>query len=150
MGRSGETFSKKENEKKKIKKKLEKQEKKEERKSGAKDSFDDMIAYVDENGNITSTPPDPRNKREINLEDIQMGAYRPPAVDESADTVRKGVVTFFNESKGYGFIKDTTTQESIFVHINGLIDKIKERDKVTFDTENTPKGPNAIRVKLAV
>ncbi|MEI7471182.1 MAG: cold shock domain-containing protein [Chitinophagaceae bacterium] len=63
--------------------------------------------------------------------------------------MRKGTVTFFNESKGYGFIKDQQTQESIFVHINGLKDKITENSKVTFEVEMGHKGPNAVNVKIA-
>jgi cold shock CspA family protein len=66
------------------------------------------------------------------------------------DTLRKGIVTFFNDSKGYGFIKDSETQESIFVHANGLLDPIKDNNKVTFEVEMGHKGPNAVKVKLAV
>src|SRR5688572_4438238 len=122
MGRSQETFNKKENEKKRAKKKQDKEQKKEERKANAAkgQSLDDMMAYVDENGNISSTPPDPTKKKKvINQEDIQIGV---PKQEDLApvDTVRKGTVTFFNDSKGYGFIKDHETQESIFVHVNGL------------------------------
>jgi cold-shock DNA-binding protein family len=57
-------------------------------------------------------------------------------------------VSFFNESKGFGFIKDSNTGESIFVHVNGLVDTIKENDKVEFDTERGPKGMNAVNVTL--
>lgn len=153
MGRSQETFSKKENEKKKQKKKKEKVERREERKASANNNkgqgLNDMIAYVDENGNITSTPPDPtQKKKEINHEDIQLGATKREALEE--DVVRTGIVSFFNDSKGYGFIKDKNTQESIFVHMNGLVDPIKENNKVTFEIEMTPKGPNAVNVKKAL
>ena len=150
MGRSQETFNKKENEKKRAKKKQDKEQKKEERKANAAkgQSLDDMMAYVDENGNISSTPPDPTKKKKvINQEDIQIGV---PKQEDLApvDTVRKGTVTFFNDSKGYGFIKDHETQESIFVHVNGLTNPIKENDKVTFEVEMGQKGPTAVRVKL--
>lgn len=123
----------------------------EDRKANAQkgQSLDQMMAYVDENGNITSTPPDPRRKRQINEEDIQIGVSRQengPAVE----VIRQGVVTFFNASKGYGFIKDLQSQESIFVHINALVDPINEQDKVTFTTTQTPKGPNAVDVKKTV
>ncbi|HYG38197.1 MAG TPA: cold shock domain-containing protein [Cytophagales bacterium] len=149
MGRSQETFSKKENEKKKIKKKKEKEERKEERKANNKgQSFEDMIMYVDENGNFTSTPPDPKKKKVISQESIQIGVSKQEDM-APVDPIRKGKVTFFNESKGYGFIKDQESQDSIFVHINGLIDRIKENDKVSFEIEMTQKGPNAVRVKLA-
>ena len=107
-----------------------------------------MLAYVDEFGNITDTPPDPTRKRQvIKAEDIEIGVSKQEAPDP-ADLIRKGIVTFFNESKGYGFIRDQVTQESIFVHVNGLEDEVGENDKVTFETEKGLKGPNAIRVKL--
>ena len=61
-----------------------------------------------------------------------------------------GTVKFFNEAKGYGFIKDLKTQESFFVHINSLTEALKENNKVTFELEMGPKGPNAVRVKKAI
>jgi len=148
MARSTETFSKKEKEKKRLKKAKDKREKAEERKANSDKgkSLEEMFAYVDEDGNITSTPPDPsKKKKEINSEEIQIGVARQEAIPH--DTVRKGIVTMFNESKGFGFIKDLQTQESIFVHINGLIDPIKEGNSVTFETEQGQKGLNAVKVK---
>ena len=107
-----------------------------------------MMAYVDENGNITSTPPDPLKKKTIiKEEDIVLGARNNVEIDP-ADLIRKGKVTFFNDSKGYGFIKDLQSQESIFVHINALTTPIKENDKVTFEVERGLKGLNAVRVKV--
>ncbi|MBW4891572.1 cold shock domain-containing protein [Mucilaginibacter sp. HMF5004] len=63
------------------------------------------------------------------------------------DPNRKGTVTFFNESKGFGFIQDSVSQESIFVHIKALEEPIGEGDKVSFETEPGLKGPSAIKVK---
>lgn len=148
---SMETFKKKEKEKQKQKKRKDKQEKRDDRKANAQrgQSLDQMLAYVDENGNITSTPPDPSKKRTINEEDIQIGVPKQQD-DLTQDTTRQGVVTFFNTSKGYGFIKDLRTQESIFVHANGLKEPINEQDKVSFDVTTTPKGLNAIDVKKLV
>lgn len=146
MGKSQETWNKKENEKKKQKKKKEKEARKEERKaSGKGNSFE--IAYVDEFGNFSSTPPDPTTKSKINEADIQISVPRhaPPS---AADLIRKGIVTFFNDSKGYGFIRDMETQESVFVHINNVTEPIKENNKVSFEVEMGPKGPNAVRVKV--
>lgn len=60
-----------------------------------------------------------------------------------------GTVKFFNEAKGFGFIVDNSTGEEIFVHVTGLIDKIREGDTVNFDTERGKKGMNAINVKVA-
>ena len=149
MGKSQETFSKKEKEKKKIKKRQDKEQKKEERMATSQKGkgIDEMLAYVDDNGNITSTPPDPKNKRVVKQEDIQIGISRQEATDP-ADLIRKGTVTFFNEAKGYGFIKDLDSQESIFVHQNALSGPIKENDKVSFEVENGQKGLNAINVKV--
>ncbi len=148
MAKSQETFSKKENEKKRQAKKREKQEKKVDRQANSKKgkSLDEMMAYIDENGNISATPPDPRKKKVINSEDIHVGVPKQSDTPPQ-DIVRQGVVTHFNDSKGYGFIKDQQSQESIFVHINSLSGPIKENDKVTFEVEMGHKGPNAISVK---
>jgi cold shock CspA family protein len=148
MGRSVETFSKKEREKKKFKKQLDKKDKAEDRKANSDKgkSLEDMMAYIDENGNITSTPPDPTKRKKIVIEDIQIAVPKQEHL-APADPVRKGVVAFYNDSKGYGFIKDLLSQESIFVHANGLSEAIQENDKVTFETEQGQKGLNAIKVK---
>ncbi len=60
-----------------------------------------------------------------------------------------GTVKFFNETKGYGFIKEDETDKEYFVHVSGVIDKISDNDKVTFDLEEGRKGLNAVNVKLA-
>jgi CspA family cold shock protein len=62
--------------------------------------------------------------------------------------MKKGTVKFFNEAKGFGFIKEENGQE-IFVHVTGLKDEIRENDEVVFETENGKKGLNAINVQLA-
>ncbi|MEY3426362.1 MAG: hypothetical protein RL679_1720 [Bacteroidota bacterium] len=61
----------------------------------------------------------------------------------------KGVVKFFNETKGFGFIIDSESNKEYFVHVSGLIDKIKENDEVEFELEEGKKGLNAMNVKLA-
>lgn len=146
-----ETFSKKEKEKARQKKRKDKEEKREDRKANAVkgQGLDEMMAYVDENGNISSTPPDPRKKKRIDQEDIQIGVAKQEPADPQ-DLIRQGVVTFFNDSKGYGFIKDLQSQDSIFVHVNGLKDTIKEHDKVSFTIEMTPKGQSAVDVTKQV
>jgi CspA family cold shock protein len=63
--------------------------------------------------------------------------------------MQKGTVKFFNDSKGFGFIKSNTSNEDIFVHVSGLIDEIRENDEVSFEVEQGRKGPNAVNVKLA-
>src|SRR5215216_4735983 len=98
MGRSQETWNKKEKEKQKARK--EKEERKQERKENAKQgkSLEDMMAYIDENGNISATPPDPRKKIKVNAEDIEIGVPKQIPVDPK-DLIREGVVTFFNDAK---------------------------------------------------
>jgi cold shock CspA family protein len=141
-----DTYNKKEKEKKRLKKRLEKQKKREERKDNPGASgFDDMIAYVDENGMITDTPPDLTNKLEIDVDSIEIGV--PKKVDEEVITERKGRVEFFNDQKGFGFIKEHETNEKFFVHVNGLLEEIAENDVVVFELEKGLKGLNAVRVK---
>jgi cold shock CspA family protein len=147
MGKSQATFSKKENEKKKRKRRQDTEEKRAERRENSDrgKSLEDMLAYVDENGVITSTPPDPSKKIEIKAEEISIDSFRYQQAPE--DILRTGTVTFFNTEKGYGFIKDLQSQDSIFVHINSLSEPIKENDKVTFEVEMGKKGPTAVLVK---
>jgi cold shock CspA family protein len=148
MGRSQETFSKKEKEKKKAKQRIDKAEKMEERKASTKKgkSLDEMMAYIDEDGNISSTPPDPRKKKVFNAEDMQIGAPK-HVPGEEGDAIRTGIVSFFNEAKGFGFIKDLQTAESVFIHVNQLTERISEGQRVIFEVEQGPKGLNAINVK---
>lgn len=63
--------------------------------------------------------------------------------------MNNGTVKFFNNSKGFGFIKDNNSSTEYFVHSTGLIDTIKENDEVTFDLKQGNKGLNAVNVKLA-
>jgi cold shock CspA family protein len=149
LARSTETFNKKEREKKRQKKSLDKKEMAQDRKANATKgkSLDEMMAYIDEYGNITSTPPDPSRKLKVNSQDIQIAVPKQETIVE--DIVRTGIVAFFNDAKGYGFIKDMQTQESIFVHANALSEPIKENNKVTFEVEPGQKGPTAVRVKIS-
>ena len=150
MSKSQETYSKKEKEKKRRKKNQEKLERREQRKAEKSEegpkTLEEMFSYVDENGNLSSTPPDPAKKKKFVAADILLGAT--PVDNSSRDTIRKGQVKFFNDEKGYGFIIDAETQDSIFVHINNTEDEIRETDRVTFEVEMGPKGPNAVNVKL--
>lgn len=147
MGRSQESYNKKEVRNKKEKKRKEKAQKREARKDQEKSSFEDMIAYVDVHGNITSTPPDPSKKEEIDPETIELGI--PKMADmEPESKIRKGVVTFFNQSKGFGFIRDVETKISVFVHINNLREPIAENNMVTFEMGKGPKGPMALEVQV--
>lgn len=148
MGRPQETFNKKEVKNKKDKKRKEKEKKKLIKKeSGKKGSFDDMIAYVDEYGKLSSTPPDPTKKIQVEAKGIELGATKIDTSQKS-DYIRKGVVTFFNDSKGFGFIRDMESKQSVFVHANNLLDDIKENNMVIFEIGKGPKGPTALKVKL--
>jgi cold shock CspA family protein len=148
MGRSQETFGKKEVRSKNEKKRKEKEQKRAKKKTdGKKSSFDDMIAYADEFGKITSTPPDPDKKTVVVAENIELTITRNNP-ESTPDFVRKGVVTFFNDSKGFGFIRDLTSNQSVFVHANNLLEPIKENNVVVFEIGKGPKGPSALKVKL--
>jgi cold shock CspA family protein len=149
MARSKETYNKKEVQKKKEKKRKDKEKKRLDRRDVHRDgnNLDDMIAYIDEFGNITSTPGDLSKRSKIKAEDIEISVTRNTNLEPEEKT-RRGTVAFFNTSKGYGFIKDNASKESIFVHINGLVDPISENNSVTFEVEKGPKGLNAFNVKL--
>lgn len=140
-----QSFGKRENEKKKQSKRLEKQKRKEERQSGGVASMDDMIAYVDENGNITTTPPEERRKQEVKLEDILIAT---PKKEDAEPEILKGRVEHFNESKGYGFIKDTASTEKYFFHISVAPAGIAEGMMVTFEIERGTRGMNAVRIAI--
>ena len=146
MAKSQNAFIKQENEKKRLKKRKEKLQKKEERKlNPSEGGLDSMIAYVDENGNITDTPPDPTRKTKIDASTIEIGVPRREEAEQSAE--RTGRVEFFNDTKGFGFIKEAGTQEKFFVHVKGLLQEVKEGDKVSFELEKGRNGLNAVRVK---
>jgi len=147
MGRSQETYNKKEVRNKREKKRKEKEKKRLARKENEKASgLDDMIAYVDEHGRISSTPPDPEKKEEIKAEDIQLGVPAREA-DDNTDTTRIGTVDFFNESKGFGFIKDRDTRQGIFFHVNDVEGEVREGNLVTYEPGMGQKGAVAKNVK---
>lgn len=138
-----DSFNKKEREKKKRKRRKDKAERKEQRKHEGNDTPEFM--YLDENGNLTPTPPDPSKRRKIKAEDIDVS---PPKQEKSGQPIyiRTGIVKFFNQEKGYGFIADQETKDEFFVHADSLVDEIKDNDKVTFEVASGPKGPVAINV----
>ncbi|MEI7724179.1 MAG: cold shock domain-containing protein [Bacteroidota bacterium] len=145
MASSQETYNKRDQEKKRLKKRLDKQQKLADRKANSQGGgLENMIAYVDENGNITDTPPDPANRKKIDAGSIEIGVPKREAIEVPA--IRKGRVEFFNHSKGFGFIKESDSQEKFFVHVNSLTEEIKEGDMVTFELERGFKGMSAIRV----
>ena len=145
MAGSQETYGKKEREKKRAKKRKEKEERRLARKEqGGLNEF----VYVDAYGNLTDTPPDPSVKLEIEAEDIELGIPKKVKGEEDEiDPVHEGVVSFYDNSKGFGFIIDNLTKEKYFVHVSGTLDQIDEGDKVAYELEQGKKGLNAVRVK---
>ena len=150
MGRSQQTFNKSEKEKKRLKKREDKRKKMEARKAEkeASGSSGIPLAYLDYNGNLTDTPPDPNNKVKIEAESIEVSIPKTlPGEKEAFDPIRKGKVNFFDSSKGFGFIIDAENNEKYFCHVSGLIDEIAENDNVQFELEKGQRGMNAVRVK---
>jgi cold shock CspA family protein len=146
MAKSQVTINKQEKEKKRLKKRLDKQQKKEERKASSQSGgLESMIAYVDEYGNITDTPPDPTSKSKVDAGTIEVSI--PKKEKETGPSVFTGRVEFFDERKGFGFIKDSERQDKYFVHANGCLETIKEGDLVSFELERSFKGMNCIQVK---
>ena len=151
MAKSQQSFNKNEKEKKRLKKREDKRKKMEARKAEAKEGGKKGVefAYVDAYGNITDTPPDPSQKISINAEDIEVSVPKTLESDkEQFDPARKGTVSFFDPSKGFGFIIDSENQEKYFTHVSGIIDEITVNDKVTFELKKGLKGMNAVKVKL--
>ena len=148
MGRSQQTFNKSEREKARAKKKKEKLERREQRKlekeKKGKQSLEEQFMYLDENGNLTSTKPDPARKFTAKLEDISLGVPQNSRAD--FDTIQRGKVKNFIEDKGYGFITNKATKESIFVHINDAYDGISENHIVEYEIGKGNKGQKAINV----
>lgn len=144
MAKSKDSFGKREKEKQRQKEKREKREKIEGRRANQVKgkSLDDMLAYVDENGNITSTPPDPDKRKEINAEDIEIGVPKRPDAEDSPNI---GRVDYFDNSKGFGFILQNDGTK-LFFHINRTTYPVREGDQVTFNVERGPKGWNAVEV----
>lgn len=141
------SFNKKELEKKREKKRQDKQKRKESRKaSSGSGSLDDMIAYVDENGMITSIPPDPNSKQEIDVNEIIVST---PQREKEEITPLRGRVEHFNQSKGYGFIKDMGSIEKYFFHVSNAPENVAEGQIVFFELERGQKGMNAVRITLA-
>jgi CspA family cold shock protein len=138
-----DSFSKKENTKKKAKKKQDKTLRREDRKSNnnkGKD-LDDMIIYVDVNGNFTSVPP----HLQVKNDDLANKRNSNKSAGNDKDTIFTGIVTYFSE-KGYGFITEDNSQENVFFHHGQLNQDIVKHDKVSYKKEVTPKGFRAIDI----
>jgi len=146
MGKTKETFGKKEVRNKLVKKRKEKEtrrlEKKEQGKNG---NFNDMIAWVDENGMLSSTPPDLTQRKEIKAEHIEIAV--PKAEFRINTKKRTGRLKSYDESKGFGFIIDSQFNDSLFVHLNDCLEPLQVGRRVEFEIERGVKGQKAVRVK---
>lgn len=148
MAQSQDSFNKKEKEKKRLKKRQDKLAKREERKANAPGGgLDSMIAYVDEFGNLTDVPQDPTKKVKVSIDDIEISVRK--KAEDDVPAIRNGKVDFYNDSKGFGFIRELDSQNKYFVHVSGIIDAIKEGDLVSFELQRGAKGMNAYNVRKA-
>ena len=102
----------------------------------------DEFVYVDHLGNFRDTPPDPEEKEEVNLESIQISTSKKIDFDEKVS----GKVSFYDTEKGFGFIKNTETQDSYFFHFSECPDQLDVGDKVEFDLVKGEKGMNAVKI----
>lgn len=139
-----DSFFKKENNKKKQKKQQDKISRREERKTNNNKGkeLDDMIVYVDINGNFTSLPPHAQNREE----DAARARQAKEAEAITEDSVFSGIVSYMSE-KGYGFITEKNSNENIFFHYGQLSEPVKKNDAVQYKKERTPKGYQATDIK---
>jgi cold shock CspA family protein len=146
MAKSKETFSKKEKEKKRQKQKQEKRQKMEARKAerASGQSQGGTLAWLDENGHLVDSPPDPKRRREFKVEDIAISVPRHEPASEN--DFRTGVVSFYNKAKGFGFINEPATGERLFFHVNDILEPLDESDQVRFFVERSARGFNAVHV----
>ena len=106
-----------------------------------------MIAYVDEFGNISPVPPDPDKKTVIDAESIELKITKnKPEIKPNQE--RKGIITFYNEKKGFGFIRDLESNQRVFVHANNLLEPVKEDNIVVYEAGKGQRGISAMKVKL--
>ncbi len=136
---------KREREKLKESKRQEKQKRREKNQSGGTSSFDDMIAYVDEFGVLHSTPPDTTHREEIDASTIEVST---PKQTETEVVRPTGCVDYFDSAKGYGFIIDSQSKEKYFFHISSAPANIAQGNVVTFITEKSNRGLNAIDIEI--
>ncbi len=141
------SWNKKERENKKKEARKKKEEQKLQRKEAAVKgkSLDEMMVYLDENGNLSPIPPDPSKKVEIDPDSIVIGVPKQTG-DEPDAHIRKGVVSFFNEGKGFGFIEEERFGQRIFVHQSSSAVQLKEGLNVAFEIEKGPRGLTAVNV----
>ena len=107
----------------------------------------EKITSLHKYSQISDEMINPSMKIKVKAENIELGIPKKEDSDEEYDPVRNGKVSFYDSSKGFGFIIDTETNEKHFTHVSGIIDEITENDKVTFELEKGQRGMNAVKVK---
>lgn len=139
-----DSLSKKENSKKKAKKMQDKALRREDRKTNNNKgkTLDDMIVYVDIEGNFTSVPPHLQNREE----DLAKPKKAAKNQTENGEKIFTGIITFFSE-KGYGFITEDVTRENVFFHHGDSSSVVEKNDKVNYKKESTPRGYKAVEIK---
>lgn len=137
-----DTFNKKALQQKRAKKKLDKLDKREERKlnNDKGKSLEEMIVYLDENGNITNVHPDKQKKKKVITTNNNSSNFE-------ENVTYEGIISLYFDEKGYGFITEAQTSETIFLHVNKMKETLKEKDKVVYEIEQTQKGYAAINVR---
>ena len=136
------TSGKRDREKLKEQKRKEKLQRKEDRKSSGTSSFEDMIAYVDANGVLSSTPPD-KQKEDVDVNDIAISV---PKQEDVEIEPLKGGIEHFNSDKVYGFVKALGSSDKYFFHISAAPASIAQGDIVNFELERGTRGMNAINI----
>ncbi len=136
-----DSFGKKENNKKKAKKQQDKQLRREDRKANNNKgkSLDEMLVYIDINGNFTNVPP------HLQVQDTETD--RKKENERNEEDFFTGLVTYMNE-KGYGFITEDETKENVFFHQQQQRQPIKKNDRVSYKKETTTKGHRAIEIEI--
>ena len=134
------TSGKREREKIKQTKRLDKQRKREERQSSGSRNFEEMLAYVDENGVLHTTPPEVGEREEIDASQIEVSVPRRSEPEE---------IVPFEGRVEYGFIRNSDNGEKYFFHITQAPAAIAEGNRVTFELERGTRGMNAVRVAIS-
>ena len=148
MSRAKETFGKKEVRNKQLKKRKEKEQRRLERKESGRSSFNDMLAWVDENGRICSEPPSFDKKPEVKIESIEVSIPKGGIIKKESGF--KGKIMNFDTTKGFGFINRMQPKDTVFFHINDCIGDVKTGDKVEFELEKGQKGTKAVNIKKLI
>jgi len=142
-----DSYNKKERDKKRRKRKQDKLDKKKQRQEEGAKPVEFM--YLDADGNLTTEPQDLENREEVDIDVSTINVSTPKMEDRAVNKFSKtGVVKFYDPEKRFGFIIDPKSNMDYFVHVNDLVDEIKEKDEVEFEEGIGKKGKVALNVKL--